>query len=369
MLFLNVLKHLHKTAIHNTRLTTSSLHTYHVTELRLKEFGDYENVLELNKYELDESQIQLKRGELFVKLLAAPINPADMNVIQGRYGILPKVFPTKIGNEGLFEVLKVDSDENRFKVGDWLLPVVTELPSWQSHAIAHERQFLKVPSNLDRRVCATLKVNPVTAHRLLLNFKDLKPNDTIVQNGANSGVGQAVIQLAKSMKLNVVNIVRKRPSDQANEELNAQLRDLGAKYIFTEEDLRNSHYLTKDLWNEIPKPTFALNCVGGKATSDMVRLLGMNATIVTYGRMSNQPLTFNTADFIFKNLQAVGFWLTPWRSENEKEFEKSLEYLCDLIAKGQFKAPKCEEFKLDDYKEAFNRAKTPFVSSKILFIN
>lgn len=34
--------------------------------------------------------------------------------------------------------------------------------------------------------------------------------DTVIQNGANSGVGQAVIQLAASRNINTINIIRSR---------------------------------------------------------------------------------------------------------------------------------------------------------------
>lgn len=34
--------------------------------------------------------------------------------------------------------------------------------------------------------------------------------DTVIQNGANSAVGQAVIQLAREMGVNTVNVVRNR---------------------------------------------------------------------------------------------------------------------------------------------------------------
>ena len=343
-----------------------SLHTIKVNELILKEYNnEVEKAIELKSYELDQDSESLRPDELFVKLIAAPINPADINIIQGRYGILPKTLPSKMGNEGLFEVVRVHENNSKFRKGDWLLPTGS-FPCWQSHSVANESQFYRLPNNLDKRFCATLKVNPVTAYRMLINFRELKPNDTVIQNGANSAVGQAVIQLGKVMNLNIINIVRKRTNQ---EELNQQLKDLGAKYIFTEEELRSSKYLTNDLWKEIPRPRFALNCVGGKATTDLVRLLDKESIMVTYGGMSKQPLSFNTADFIFKNFQSFGFWLTSWRDKHKNEFEKSISFLCDLAAKGQFKPPKCEEFKLENYNEAFKRVQTPLVTSKILFIN
>jgi trans-2-enoyl-CoA reductase len=42
---------------------------------------------------------------------------------------------------------------------------------------------------------ATLQVNPSTAYRMLNDFVKLSPGDLVVQNGANSAVGQFVIQV------------------------------------------------------------------------------------------------------------------------------------------------------------------------------
>jgi trans-2-enoyl-CoA reductase len=45
---------------------------------------------------------------------------------------------------------------------------------------------------------------------MLLDFVSLIPGDVVVQNGANSGVGEAVIQLCKLWGLKTFNIVRDR---------------------------------------------------------------------------------------------------------------------------------------------------------------
>ncbi len=200
---------------------------------------------------------------------------------------------------------------------------------------------------------------------MMIDFKTLKPGDTIIQNGANSAVGQAVIQLGKLMKINVVNIVRKRQNQQ---ELNSYLESLGASHIYTEDMLRKSE-LINDLWKKIPRARLAFNCVGGKATTDMVRLLDDDATMVTYGGMSLQPIVLNTAGFIFKNFKAVGFWVTKFKETNPDEYKKSISYLCDLIAEKKFQAPKCLTFQLQDFPQAFKTYSTPFLNSKILFVN
>jgi trans-2-enoyl-CoA reductase len=366
-----ILKKLRNLKLISYSISNRYLSSYGISELKLVEYGNnVETSLKLVTKNITEQEIQEKfenkSSDLFIRLIASPINPADLNIIQGKYAYLPPTLPANIGNEGLFEVIK--SNNNYFQPGDWVLPTEIGFGSWRSHSFGLSTNFIKISNKLDRNACSTLLVNPCTAYRLLKDFVNLKQNDTVIQNGANSSVGQSVIQLAKIMNINVVNIVRKRDSQQKQDELNDYLTSIGAKYIFTEEELRKQ-VLIKDLWAQIPKPKLALNCVGGKATTDMVRLLDKDSIIVTYGGMSRQPLTFNTADFIFKNLKCMGFWLTSWRSKNKDEFAKTVMHLADLIGKNSFKGPKCTEFKLNEFKDAIHMAQTSYLNKKILFVN
>lgn len=45
---------------------------------------------------------------------------------------------------------------------------------------------------------------------LLRDFVNLKSGDVVVQNGATSAVGQAVIQIAKIKNIQTINIIRNR---------------------------------------------------------------------------------------------------------------------------------------------------------------
>lgn len=197
-------------------LITSFLHTTKTEELILKEYGNADTSLELKTSEL---QIDLKPEELLVKLIASPINPADINIIQGKYGILPESLPATIGNEGIFEV--VETTSKKFAPGDFVWKM--GWGAWRSHIIDKESQFYKIDGikHLNKHALATLRINPPTALRLLHDFVSLKPGDTVIQNGANSGVGQAVIQLANILNINLVNIVRKRENQ---DELTAYLK-------------------------------------------------------------------------------------------------------------------------------------------------
>jgi NADPH:quinone reductase-like Zn-dependent oxidoreductase len=66
----------------------------------------------------------------------------------------------------------------------------------------------QVPSDLPPAYAATISANPATAYRMLRDFVTLSPGDVIIQNGANSMVGLAVIQMAKVMGVRTINVVR-----------------------------------------------------------------------------------------------------------------------------------------------------------------
>jgi len=69
---------------------------------------------------------------------------------------------------------------------------------------------------------------------MLKDFVDLEPGDFVIQNGANSAVGQAVIQIAAARGLKTINLVRDRPDiTQLKEKLHA----LGATHVLTYDEL------------------------------------------------------------------------------------------------------------------------------------
>lgn len=57
-----------------------------------------------------------------VRFLASPINPSDLNQIEGTYPVKPPGLPAIGGNEGVARVEEVGKMVERFKVGDLVVP-------------------------------------------------------------------------------------------------------------------------------------------------------------------------------------------------------------------------------------------------------
>lgn len=71
---------------------------------------------------------------------------------------------------------------------------------------------------------------------MIKDFVPLEPGDWVIQNGANSAVGRAVIEIAAAKGLNTLNLIRDRPNiEDAKEEL---LR-LGATRVLTYAELED----------------------------------------------------------------------------------------------------------------------------------
>jgi trans-2-enoyl-CoA reductase len=89
-----------------------------------------------------------------LRFILSPINPADVNVIEGVYPSKPQPssFPGVVrgevfvgGNEGLGEVMSVGKGVKGLKRGDWVVMKAPQVGTWRSVANVREGQVLKVP--------------------------------------------------------------------------------------------------------------------------------------------------------------------------------------------------------------------------------
>lgn len=331
------------------------------TSLLYKNHGDPAQVVQLEDTDLPS----IGAKSVLVKVLASPINPSDINMIQGTYAILPDL-PAVGGNEGVAQVVEVGSQVKTLKPGDWVIPRNAGLGMWRTAAVLSEEDLISLPNDVPLLSAATLGVNPCTAFRMLADFEDLQPGDCVIQNAANSGVGQAVIQIAAARGIHTVNVVRDRPDLI---QLSDRLKAMGASYVLKEEALRRPEM--KELFKTCPRPKLALNGVGGKSATELLRHLQAGGSMVTYGGMAKQPLIVPVSALIFRNVKVQGFWVTQWKrdhSHDEVALRGMLDELCSLIRQGKLTAPACTQVGLQDFRIALDSAMQPFTSSKQVLV-
>ncbi|XVE59149.1 hypothetical protein DITRI_Ditri05aG0022500 [Diplodiscus trichospermus] len=296
------------------------------------------------------SPVEVKENQVCVKMLAAPINPSDINRIEGVYPVRPQV-PAVAGYEGVGEVYSVGSAVHCLSPGDLVIPSPPSSGTWQTYVVKDQDMWHKINKDSPIEYAATVTVNPLTALRMLEDFTTLNSGDSIVQNGASSIVGQCVIQLAIFRGIHSINIIRDRVG---SDEVKERLKALGADEVFTESQLDVKN--VKGLLSNIPEPALGFNCVGGNAASLVLKFLRQGGTMVTYGGMSKKPVTVSTSSFIFKDLSLRGFWLQKWLSADKaKECRHMIDYLLCMAQEGKLKY-EMELVPFDNFHTALDKA-------------
>lgn len=326
---------------------TGSVRNLMSKQLVYGEFGDPLHVVKMREVEVPEVGNQ----EVLVRMLAAPVNPADINTIQGKYPV-KVTLPCIPGNEGVGFVEKVGEEVSDISPGNKVIVTKPVQGTWRNIAVFDKTVLRLIPDNVGLVEAATLTVNPCTAYRMLSDFKPVKEKGLVViQNGANSACGQNVIQICKAWGVKNVNVVRNRPDI---DELKSYLKSLGATYVLTEEELRSTP-IFKD--KKVEKPSLAINCVGGKSSLEMLRHLQHSGCMVTYGGMSREPVTIPTSAFIFKNLAFYGFWMTVWNERASPDAKEAMmSELITMITENKLKAPVHKMVKFDNFQDAIGNA-------------
>lgn len=340
-----------------SRISFRSMITSHIVVYT--ENGEPQDVLKTQSYQIDETKLEPQ--QVVVKTLASPVNPSDINQIQGVYPLKPKPTlefgtssPASVcGNEGLVEVLHVGKGVETLKVGDWCIPAQVNFGTWRTHAVGGADDFIAIPNpsqskehgkphGLTVNQGATISVNPLTAYLMLTHYVQLTPGkDWFIQNGGNSAVGKYASQIGKLLGLNSISVVRDRENLS---ELVAELESKGATHVITEEQNGSREFGPQiKKWTLSGDVKLALNCVGGKNATGVARKLSPNGLMLTYGGMSFQPVILPTSLHIFKNITSSGFWVTALLKDNMPLKLKTLNQIISWYEEGKLEdAPSVE---------------------------
>jgi len=294
-------------------------------------------------------------GEVVVSIRYAPVNPADLNYLEGNYG-KKATLPAVPGNEGAGVVSAVGDGVESVKEGDAVI-LLDFIGAWQSQVCVPERCVLRVAPDIDLKQAAMLKVNPPTAWLVLESFIKLEPRTWVAQNAANSGVGRALIQLARMRGLRTVNFVR-RP------ELADELKASGANLVF--EDSADGYAAAKEALGD-DSPPLASNAVGGDSALRLMDLLAPEGIHVTYGAMSRLPLKVPNSFLIFREIQIRGLWVTKWMERSgEEEIRRVLLELSEMMNSGDLTLPVAAVYSPDNITDALKHAQEGGRDGKIL---
>lgn len=297
-------------------------------------------------------------GEVRVRLEVMTINPADLLLVEGRYGAEPVALPATpgVGAYGIVEA--VGEGVERPAVGEAVLPVGGGF--WADRVVVDARMAPPAPAGADPEQAAMMRANPATAELMLAAIVPLSPGDWVVQNAANSAVGRQVIRFAREKGLRTVNVVRRH-------DVAGALAADGADAVVVDEGADLAGAIRAATGEAAPK--LGLDAVGGAATAALAEAVADGGTVVVYGLLSGEDSRVPARDLVFRDVRVRGFWLARWYREASAEDMRRLHaFLAERLASGAIHADVEARYPLSRVREAVAHAARGGRAGKILLL-
>ena len=327
--------------------------------IRFEQFGAPAEVLQVCEVE----EPVATEGKVLVRMLASPVNPADLLNVRGNYSTRPSL-PATPGFEGV-GIVEASGGGWRGTLlkGQRVIVLNRQTGNWAEKVIVSNQFVIPVSSKLSLDESATFFVNPATAYILVKQVLRIPKNQWLLQTAAASAVGKMVIRLGNYYGFQTLNIVRRH--DQAE-----QLKKIGAKYVIV---FDSKHDNERTLIEQVRKILgqaslqFAIDPIGGQTASSIVKVLGEQSRFILYGSLDNAPLDFMSGELIKNGGSIKGFWLA--RQVEALSFPAKIKLvlaLTRLIRKGILSTEIAARYPMEQIVQAVVEAEKTGKKGKVL---
>lgn len=305
-----------------------------------------------------------RAGELSVAMVAAPINPADLLQIEGRYGVRPAL-PYTPGHEGVGRVDAVGEGVKGFAVGDLVLPGV--FGTWTERIVCRAAGAFRLPPDVDVLQASMLRANPASAWTMLDGIPGLGAGDWVMQNAGNSAVAGFVHRIAAARGVRTLSVVR-RPEAAAA----AQASGATAVLVDRFDDDGAFETAAREAMSAIdakPRVRGAFDAVGGRATARLGRCVDDGGLVLNYGLLSGEDCALRPHDLVFRDVRLHGFWLATWfRGATPDRVRALYDELLAMMRDGRIRASVDATYPLERIADAVAHAGRGGRDGKIVLV-
>jgi NADPH2:quinone reductase len=252
----------------------------------------------------DIPQPTLRRGQILIKMAAAPINPSDLVFLRNLYGI-KKIPPVVPGFEGSGNVVSSNSGW----YGRWLVGkrVACHAPedgngTWAEYMATDPAEVVPLCKEVSTEQGASFLVNPLTAWALLTNAKN-EGHTGFVQTAAAGALGRMMERLARLWNMRSINVVRRREQVEL-------LKREGAIHVLDSSEPGFDEQLR--VLCQKHGVRLALDSVGGDLTARIAAAMPKGAKVIVYGALAGTNCELSPVSLVFEGKKIEGFWVSQW---------------------------------------------------------
>lgn len=269
--------------------------------------------------------------EVLVKIKAFSLNHLDVWVMEGKMAPDRVPMPHIFGSDAAGVVEAVGSHVRTFQVGDEViifpglscghceeclsgrdincadfsvLGVFTQGVSAEYVAVPEANVFRK-PAGLDFLSASALGVSYTTSWHSLVLRAGIRQGDTVLIHGAGSGVGTALVQIAKLFNATVIATV-------GNDEKVARAQVLGADHVI--------NHRKQDFVEEVLRITggrlctIAVDHVGAATFVRSTQCVRRGGSVVFFGTTTGDEVSLSLRSLFGRNVSLYGVYLGPRRA-------------------------------------------------------
>ena len=300
-----------------------------------------------------------RRGEVLVRVAAAPINPNDFLFLRDQYEV-KKPRPVVPGFEGSGVVVAAGAG--------WLGRLLVRRRvafaagdgdgTWAEYAVAPAMRCVPLRRRVDLDQGATLLTNPLTAWVLVARARRER-HRAVVLTAAAGALGQMLCRLFPRQGLRVIAVVRKPAQVET-------LRAAGAAHVL-DSSAADFDARLRALSAELGA-SLLLDAVGGETTGRVLGAMPNGSVARIYGMLSSEPCRLDPHDLVFHGKRVEGFTMYEWLETTslfgQMRAVGRVQGLIDdvLATRVQEKAP------LDDHERALSLALESSSEGKVLFV-
>jgi NADPH2:quinone reductase len=285
-----------------------------------------------------------KGTQVLVRVRACGLNRADLGMASGHAHGSAGGVGTVLGMEWTGEIAEVGPDARGVKVGDKVMG--SGAAAFAEYTLADHGRLFHTPSNMNFEEAATLPVALATMHNAVVTTGELQAGQSVLIQGASSGVGLMALQIAK---LKGAKTVIGSSTDAMRR---SRLKEFGADLAVDSSDPGWVDQVLQATGGE--GVDLIVDQVSGKVASQNLKATKIKGRIVNVGRLGGTHADFNFDLHAARRINYIGVTFRTRTIEEIREiFDEVRKDIWPAVESRKLQLPIDKVFAFDDIGAAF----------------
>ncbi len=304
----------------------------------------------------DVPQPQPGPAEILVRVRACGLNRADLQMVAGVIHGQRGGAGTLAGIECAGEVAAVGPEVVGLKSGDRVMCGANG--AFAEYALTDYGRAIKIPDAMTFETAACLPVGLSTMHDAIVTNGRLQAGQSVLIQGASTGVGLLGLQIAKLKGAGLV------IGTSTNADKRRRLKEFGADLVLDSRDPKWADEVVKATGGGVD---VIIDMLSGYVANQNVHAAKVCGRIINIGRLGGMTGEFDYDNHSRKRIQYIGASFRTRSTEEVREIYKKFRAdLWDALLAGKLRIPIDRVFSLDAIGDAVAHARANAHFGKIV---